>query len=200
MIADAHYKACLYAGVNISGTNAEVAPGQWEFQVGPCTGVEIGDHMHMARYLLSRVAEDYGIDISIAPKLFPEWNGSGAHTNFSTETMRQGTGGMKYIEDMMAKFAAKHELHISLYGEDNHLRLTGKHETSSCTKFSYGTGNRAASFRIPTSTTAANGKGYIEDRRPASNIEPYVVASIIFDTACNEQTAAGPLIDHYRAW
>merc|ERR1712119_275983 len=133
-------------------------------------------------------------------KIFAEWNGSGCHTNFSTETMRAGTGGMKYIDDMMMKFSEKHALHIQLYGAGNEKRLTGEHETSSMAQFSYGTGNRAASFRIPTSTMAANGKGYIEDRRPASNIDPYVVASIIFDTACNEQTAAGPLIDHYRAW
>jgi len=199
-IADAHYAACLHAGINISGTNAEVAPGQWEYQVGPCLGVEVGDHLHMARYLLNRVAEDYGIDISIAPKLFPEWNGSGCHTNFSTKTMRSGEGKMKYLDDMMEKFSAKHKLHISLYGEDNHLRLTGHHETSSCDVFSYGVGNRAASFRIPTAVRADNGKGYIEDRRPASNIDPYVVASIIFDTGVLNSTKGEPLVNQYNAW
>ena len=111
-IADAHYKACLYAGVTISGTNAEVMPGQWEFQVGPCLGIDMGDHLYVARYLLMRVAEEYGLVISYDPKIFKEWNGSGCHSNFSTETMRAGTGGMKYIDDMMAKFSAKHLLHI----------------------------------------------------------------------------------------
>jgi len=111
--------------------------------------------------------------------------------------MRSGSGGMKYIEDMMTKFEAKHALHIKLYGEDNHLRLTGVHETSSITNFSYGAGNRAASFRIPTQTMKDNGKGYIEDRRPASNIDPYVVTAIILDTGCLPETKAQPLISHH---
>lgn len=118
-VSDAHYKACLYAGLTISGTNAEVMPGQWEFQIGPCTGIDSGDHMTMARYLLHRVSEEHGLVVSFDPKIFREWNGSGCHTNFSTETMRAGTGGMKYIEDMMARFKEKHALHISLYGAGN---------------------------------------------------------------------------------
>jgi len=147
-----------------------------------------------------RVAEEYGLVISYDPKIFTEWNGSGCHTNFSTTTMRAGTGGMKYIDDMMAKFAAKHALHISLYGAGNDKRLTGEHETSSMSQFSYGTGNRAASFRIPTSVMAADGKGYIEDRRPASNIDPYIVSSIIFDTGILPNSLGGPMAEHYLAW
>jgi len=97
---------------------------------------------------------------------------------------------MEYIDDMMAKFDRKHGLHIKLYGAGNDKRLTGEHETSSVTEFSYGCGNRAASFRIPTQTMADNGKGYIEDRRPASNIDPYIVSSIIFDTGVLEESRA----------
>ena len=200
IIADLHYKACLYAGINISGTNAEVMPGQWEYQVGPCTGVEIGDHMWMSRYLLGRVAEDFNVNASFAPKLFPDWNGSGCHTNFSTKKMREGSGGMKYIDDMMARFAAKHTLHIGMYGDDNQKRLTGHHETSSCENFNYGPGNRAASFRIPTSVYTSNGRGYIEDRRPASNIDPYIVGAMIADTGLFEKSEAEPLIKHFQMW
>lgn len=200
-IADAHYKACLYAGIKISGTNVEVMPGQLEYQVGPCEGVEIGDHVWISRYLLQRVAEDYEVVVSFAPKLFADWNGSGCHTNFSTQTMRDGKEGMAYIEQMMKYFDEKHKLHISVYGDDNQKRLTGIHETSSCEKFSYGVANRAASFRIPTSVANDNGKGYIEDRRPASNIDPYVVGALIADTSLLPGASkAGEMLAHFSAW
>ena len=137
--------------------------------------------------------------ISFEPKLFSDWNGSGCHTNYSTATMRSGKKGMKYIDEMMARFAEKHDLHISLYG-DNEDRLTGQHETSSISKFSYAVGNRAASFRIPTQVKSDNGKGYIEDRRPASNIDPYIVSAIIFDTSVLATSKASPMVSHYHKW
>jgi glutamine synthetase len=112
--------------------------------------------------------------------------------------MREGDGGMDYIESLLARLGSKHALHLELYG-DNSKRLTGEHETSKKDVFSYGVGNRAASVRIPTST-AAEKKGYIEDRRPASDIDPYVVSSIIVDTTLVEHSEIQPLYEHYKAW
>jgi len=138
--------------------------------------------------------------ISFDPKLFEDWNGSGCHCNYSTKTMREGTGGMKYIEDLMLKFRDKHDVHMEVYGEDNNKRLTGIHETSSFKNFTYGVGNRGASFRIPTQTRHDNGKGYIEDRRPASNIDPYLVCAMVADTSILKESESGPMLEHFRAW
>jgi len=180
-IVEAHYRACLAAGVTISGINAEVMPSQWEFQVGPCLGIEMGDHMTMARFLLIRVCEEWGIKVSFHPKpLKGDWNGAGAHTNYSTESTRMD-GGIKAIEEYIVKLGKRHHEHIAVYGEDNDLRLTGRHETGHIGSFSSGVANRGASIRIPRQC-AAEGKGYLEDRRPASNIDPYRVTAIVAET------------------
>jgi len=182
-VAEAHYKACLYSGLNFSGINAEVMPGQWEYQIGPCTGIDSGDEMWMSRYLMVRVTELMGVNVTFDPKpASGDWNGAGCHTNFSTKPMRED-GGYAVIVDAVEKLGKKHAEHMKAYGEGNERRMTGAHETSSIDKFSYGVANRGASVRIPTDAEV-NGKGYFEDRRPASNMDPYVVTSKIFDTCC----------------
>lgn len=182
-VADAHYKACLYAGITISGINAEVMPGQWEYQVGPCEGIESGDHLWMSRYLMIRVCEVLGVNITFDPKpASGDWNGAGCHTNYSTAPMR-ADGGYTEIIKAIEKLGKKHDEHIKVYGEGNERRLTGAHETAPITKFSYGVANRGASVRIPRDAEQQK-KGYFEDRRPASNMDPYVVTSKIFHTTC----------------
>ena len=175
-IAIEHMNKCIAAGVAICGVNGEVAPSQWEFQIGICNPVAVSDHLWMARYILVRVSESHSAYVSYDPKpLGDNWNGSGAHTNFSTASMRV-EGGLGVIKTAIEKLANKHKEYMAVCGSGNERRLTGIHETSNLDKFTYGECDRGSSVRIPINVLA-EGRGYFEDRRPAANADPYLVVA-----------------------
>ena len=183
-IAEEHYTACLYAGLDISGINAEVMPGQWEFQIGHAVGADVGDQLMIARYILERICEKHGVIPSLDPKPDAKWNGAGCHANFSTKEMRED-GGYDHIRSAMTRLHFKHKEHIADYGDGNDRRLTGDCETAPIDVFTFGVADRTASVRIPLETSL-QGKGYLEDRRPASNCDPYKVIWRLMSTIYGE--------------
>ena len=181
-IVEEHAELCLEAGINFEGINQEVACGQWEFQLFAKGAKKAGDEIWIARYLLDRLTENYGYYIEYHPKpIKGDWNGSGMHANFSDTTLRT-SGDEKIFHKVCESFGKNIEKHISVYGADNDQRLTGAHETQSINEFSYGVSDRGASIRIPIGTVEDGWKGRLEDRRPASNADPYKIASVIIAT------------------
>lgn len=182
-IKDEHLDLCLEAGLNVEGTNGEVAAGQWEFQIFAKGAKSAGDQIWVGRYLLERLVEKYGLSIDWHPKPLGalDWNGSGMHANFSNTLIRTA-GSQAKIEEVCEAFRSVVDEHIAVYGADNDQRLTGLHETAAITDFSYGVSDRGASIRIPVYTANNGWSGYLEDRRPASNADPYKVAARIIKT------------------
>jgi glutamine synthetase len=182
-IVTEHTNACIEAGISIAGTNAEVMLGQWEYQIGAGGSIHMSDDLWVARWLMEKICYKHGLTVSLDPKpIEGDWNGAGCHTNFSTKQMREN-GGDEFIFKACMDLEKVHGEHMEVYGEGNERRLTGLHETQAIDTFSWGVSDRGASIRIPWQVDK-DGCGYLEDRRPSSNCDPYRVSKKLIETIC----------------
>lgn len=187
--------SCELSDLPIYGSNAEVAPGQWEFQIGPRPGdcdldlLDICDSLWIARFLLAKIALSHGVSVVYHPKPLgkdEDFNGSGMHTNFSMASWREPNG----LHEIMAAVSLLEEKHKETinsgdYGTDLDQRLTGKHETCDINTFRVGNSDRKASIRIPNRVVRSR-QGYLEDRRPGANADPYRVAARLTSIVCGD--------------
>jgi len=197
-VAEDHIRACTWAGLNIAGINAEVFPGQWEYQVGVCKGIDMCDQLWLSRYILQRIAEHYGMLADLRPKpVGGDWNGSGCHTNYSTDSTRDKATGWDTFMLYCDRLKTFHKEAMELYGTGNEQRMTGLHETARFDEFTYGVGARNCSVRIGFEMKT-NGCGYMEDRRPSSNIDPYLSVSVLADITVNNGKYTQEMVEAHK--
>lgn len=176
-IMNEFYNLCLSCKIGIVGWNAEVAPFQFEYQIFG-NGIDACDDLVMSRYVLERYMIDNNYEIKYDPKLYENLSGSGCHINYSDVRSKE------YMDKYIKALGETHNDLMKVYGENNNKRLTGLHETSSYSVFTYGVGDRYKSVRIPNST-ALGLTNYFEDRRPGANINPYMACGALVKVLSN---------------
>ena len=175
-------EACIAAGIELDGVNAEVMPGQWEFQTKPQDPCKAADDLWVIRYILERLSETKPVIVSYDPKPHEDFNGAGCHTNLSTHLTRNEFGDAQF-NSVMSALEEDHDEYLHVCGEGYERRMTGDCETPKHDEFTWGIGDRGASVRIPERVSRACA-GYFEDRRPCANVDPYkVLHSLISSVA-----------------